>query len=251
MIIFKNERLYPQHFYIDADVEDAKYTINTITEEAKTLVPNLFNGDCDAFTFKFRYIPPFESMHNEVRRLQDCAANHKRFSREYRGYICLDISDYDNCFNEENFIEFTKVLKAKSYDWKYIFVSKSSSQHSKDDLLNALKGLWVIETECLEQEISYDVISNNLQEDYNVSLKPDCKDIINRLVREVIDNKSSDLFKQDIVNYYYDKTSISRDDLLNYLKDNRTVLSHLLKEKGLTSLNEISEKSNERGEKNE
>ena len=252
MKIFKDNRYYPQNFYINADIEDAKYTIICITKEAKKLQPNLFNGDCDAFVFALRYVPPYKKIHDEVRRLQNCAAEHKRFTKSYKGYIVLDISDWENGgFREDNISEFLKVLKAQSENWKYIFTTKNLSQQSKDELLNVLEDLWVNEVECLVQKLDFNIINNHLQEEYNISFQSNCKPVVNWLLDKVLDNKSAEKFMRDIVNYYNGQFSISKDELIEYLKDRRTYACHLIAEKSVYSIKHLVGLSEEKEEKNE
>ena len=247
MKFFNDNQFYPQHFYINAEIEDAEYTINCITEEAKELSPSLFNGDCSAFVFALKYVPTYEKIHNEVRRLQDCAAEHKRFCKNYKGYIVIVLSDFEGCYNEDNFSEFLKVLKAQSENWKYIFVTKNIPQHSKDELLKSLESLWVNEVECMVKRLDFNEINNSMQEDYNVSFQADCKPIIDMLMSNVLDNKSLCNLKYDVVNYYYEKSSISKEELIQYIDDKRTFTSHLLAEHGIS----ISQLTKEKGEKNE
>lgn len=96
MTIFKNNKFFPQNFYLNCDDKlEVDIQARAICNEAAQLSPESFNGEKPCFKFILRYCPPYEhEKFFDLRRLQEAARSNTRFKDEYRGYILIDIAEW-------------------------------------------------------------------------------------------------------------------------------------------------------------
>ncbi len=131
--VFIHNKFYPQNFLIDSMSEaDLDELIEMICAEAINVSPDSFNGESRCFKFNLRYCPPYEQdRFRELKRLQEVAQSNVRFKDEFKGFVALDITEWNGHFDEDLFKITLAFLSDMSDCWKYIFIL---SGYLKDNL---------------------------------------------------------------------------------------------------------------------
>ncbi len=96
-----------------------------------------FYGNVKYFEFLLNYVFPEQSF-QELQRLVDTAQNAAGFRNEFRGIVCIDISEWITHFREKHFVSFLEFLASHSEDWLIILAAQKSEPQKIDALYTQL-----------------------------------------------------------------------------------------------------------------
>lgn len=248
---FPKNKLYPQHFllfrnpYLDNQA-------NEICEEAFSVSPECFNNERKYFNFILRYCLPFErEKFHELKRLQEEAKNHIRFKDEYRGFIVMDITEWQGHMEEELFSEVTmSFLSDMSEYWKYIFVIEK--KEFVDDDLKIIQRFLNVKSLCEERysiKNAYSCFYSSMLENHGKKFNPQASKIFCRYIPDdvILQEKNRVIIGKDLEDYFPKHLVINDADLLEYFSDQDSYCFPFICEKNRIEIKERrSEKDHEK-----
>ena len=239
--LFLNNRFYPQNFILrNCSAINGVEIAEQLADEAKQIIPDLFNGTEPVFSFQLRYCPPYQSF-LELKRLQTEAIYHTHFKDEYRGLIQLDMSEWVGHADEEYFSRITiPFLSDMTSEWHYIFCFDGLT--CGEDMLSILQEtFWCKDISDQAQNLEKKSSVIEVLQKEGITFIGKAPLIIKRAVESV--SLQSDMMPtliRDIQSFFGQKSVLTEDDLVNYLKSD-TYMHCLLKDNQI-SMNETHEK---------
>lgn len=230
---FKN-RFYPQNFIMKKNGM-TNSVIESLSHEAADLVPDFFDAETHCFPFVLRYQPPYNTL-TELRRLQTEAIKHIRFKDEYHGFIAVDISEWQNHFNEEFFTAILAFLNEMSEDWKYIFLT--DNENGLEEALAAFKKnmpsirIRNIDINALHVDNFAEKLTNELSDAHKKRLTPAARQLLQTVFKSKVCKQDKVITEtaKDIATYFYNESTITFSLLTEYLTDEFTYLCSYMTE---------------------
>lgn len=228
-----------------------------IVSKAKENHPEYFEGNCDSFYFDLRYVAPFDSNFNELKRLQGTAAEAAGRRDEFRGYICLNLSAYVAHEREDFFNKAVYFLADMSDEWKYIFfvdVDHAKYKPARDLVAHVLNIFLCANIPCqvieAEEKEPFRNIVKSVCTEQNADFDPTVEALLCDLMTQGICNERiiSALIRDANWNY---GSRISVGMLFDFLSNRDSVLKYMLTEKEYNRLIGFVEKwrEHDHGEK--
>lgn len=216
---------------------------NALREHAEMVVsiakekhPEYFEGNRDSFYFDLRYVAPFDSNFNELKRLQGIAAKAAGRRDEFRGYICVNLSAYLTHEREDYFDKVLYFL-ADNEDWKYIFfIDVDNTKHKpvRDLVAHVLDVFLKANVPCqvmeVEEKKSFREIIKSVCSEQNTDFDPTVKTLLCELMTHgVCNEKIVTTLIRDIG--WNHGPRISMNMLFDFLSNQDSVIKYMLAEK--------------------
>lgn len=241
-----NMNAYRENIIFMGNPNSLKTLVQTIVSQKKMQYPEKFEGNRDFFYFDLRYVAPFDSKFNELRRLQGTAAEAAGRRDEFRGYICMNLSAYITHEREDYFDKVLYFLADMNEDWKYIFfVDNEKYKPARDLVAHMLNVFLCANVPCqvieAEEETAHRHIVRSICAEQKIVCDP------------AVENLFQDLMEQGVCNENI-VTALIRDagwscgsritmsKFLDYLSNRISVLNYMLTEKEYNRLVSFAEK---------
>ena len=233
----KNTNVYRENIIFIGSSNALRECTEMIVSKAKAQHPEKFEGNCDFFNFDLRYVAPFDSKFNELKRLQGTAADAAGRRDEFRGYICMNLSAYITHERETYFDKILYFLADMSEDWKYIFfvdVDRAKCKPVRDLVAHVLNVFLLANIPCQVMEVvekkSFRNIVKSVCSDQNADFDPTVEDLICELMVQGVCNENivTALIRDISWNY---ESRISVSVLFDFLSNRDSVLKYMLTEK--------------------
>lgn len=160
--------------------------------------PNLmdFYGDVKFFEFLLSYCPPNRHF-TELERLMDAAHNAAGFRSEFRGVVHINVGEWLDHYEEENFVSFMEYLAINSDKW-LIVLSLYSDDEEKLHNFTAFLSMYIrLERVALSLPKSEDLLDyvESVLGKYGLSVDDSARQLLCRSIEVIRSNKYFDGFK--------------------------------------------------------
>ena len=236
----------PQNFLIDSMSEaDLDELIEMICAEAINVSPDSFNGESRCFKFNLRYCPPYEQdRFRELKRLQEVAQSNVRFKDEFKGFVALDITEWNGHFDEDLFKITLAFLSDMSDCWKYIFIL---SGYLKDnlDMLNKYFKIKHLRDLKVEKASRHTTFFDSLRKAFNIQFSPNAMKAFQKYIpQSVLKTKETTVaLTRDINDYFGVGACIGSSMLLEYLSDIDSICFDIISDEHMTEIKMKKEES--------
>lgn len=130
-----NSNFYPGNYILPGNPRERLSDVRHIVSSAKSKCPEMFEGNRDCFSFRLRYIAPFDLNFRELKRLQGCAASAAGRRDEFKGYITIDLSNWVG-HHDEAYLNAALLFMVDMNDcWKYIFLIDSLNAKASREMV--------------------------------------------------------------------------------------------------------------------
>ena len=187
----------PDMFWIAKSGSGKTYMLNLLAEflsERGNLVD--FYGSCKFFEFLLGYCSPHNSF-TEMRRFIDEVAESAGFRNEFRGVVCIDVSEWIGHCEEVHFLSFLEYLSVHSDKWFIVLLindDKSDDSTKLESVISMYLRIERIHINMPSTEIFMEYIENFL-DDYGVSITSDAHMVLYDSVEKLRENKYFDGYK--------------------------------------------------------
>lgn len=235
-----NTKLYRENIIFIGNSNALREYTEMIVSEAKEQHPEKFEGNRDFFYFDLRYVAPFDSCFNELKRLQGIAADAAGRRDEFRGYICMNLSAYVTHEREDYFNKALYFLADMSEEWKYIFFVDAAKYKSARNLVARVLDVFFrtnIPCQVMEMEDKKSVrdIVRSVCSEQNSDIDPGAEDFLCELMTQGVCNENIVTALIKAVGWDFGP-HISESLLLNFLTNRGSVLRYMMTEKEYSSL---------------
>ena len=244
--IFTNNRFFPQNFYLSSENDrDFENQYALLCAEALQLSPESFNGEQLFFKFILHYCPPYEhDRFCELKRLQEVARSNTRFKDEYRGYIVIDISEWEGHFAEELFSDIVMSFLSDMSDfWKYLFVTPGYKlTENERRVLNRFFKVKNLDVLSFVEPDSYKSFFESLSKNYDIHFSALTESIFRRFIpQKVMRTKETvSAIGNDLKSFFGAHTNIRAKMMAAYLKNPDAICYNLISEKNMEIVQRIN-----------
>ena len=243
-----NTRPYRENIIFIGNSNALREYVEMIVSKAKVQHPDNFEGNRDFFYFDLRYVAPFDSNFNELKRLQGTAAEVAGRRDEFRGYICMNLSAYVTHEREDYFDKALYFLADMSENWKYVFfvdVDNTKYKPARDLVSHVLNVFLCANIPCqvieAEEKEPFRNIVKSVCTEQNAEFDPTVEALLYELMVQGICNERiiSALIRDVSWNY---GSRINVGMLFDYLSNRDSILKYMLTEKECRRLASFVEK---------
>lgn len=187
----------PDMFWIAKSGSGKTYMLNMLAEflaERENLID--FYGKCKFFEFLLGYCAP-ETSFSEIKRFMDEVTESAGFRSEFRGVVCIDVSEWIGHCEEKHFLSFLEFISAHSDKWVVVLlINEDESEDSKK--LEAVVSMYLriekINIKMPSTEIFMEYIESFLR-GYGISVAADAHSVLSQSVEQLRGNKYFDGYK--------------------------------------------------------
>lgn len=151
-----------------------------------------FYGDVKYFEFNFEHFSG-SSPYGPIEKFSDALLNAAGFRSDYRGIVCINISEWIDHFENKYFLRFLEYLSENSTDWHIVFLVNSIDD-KKLNKLEAILGMYFRIDKAVfkypDTEAFCDYIEKRLM-NYGFSISDSAKTILSDTIDEL---RKSDYF---------------------------------------------------------
>lgn len=232
---YNNTNSYRENIIFVGKPNDLRAFAEMIVSKAKKQHPEKFEGNRDSFYFDLRYVAPFDSNFNELKRLQGTAAEVAGRRDEFRGYLCINLSSYISHEKEGYFEKVLYFLADMNADWKYIFfVDNTKCKPARDLIARVLSVFLCANIPCqvieAKREESFQNIVKSVCTEQDADVDPAVEALLCDLITQgVCDENIVTALIRDVGWNYGPRISVSM--LFDLLPNHDSVLKYMLTEK--------------------
>lgn len=232
-----NTRPYRENIIFIGNSNALREYVEMIVSKAKEQHPENFEGNRDFFYFDLRYVAPFDSHFNELKRLQGTAAEAAGRRDEFRGYVSVNLSAYITHEREEYFDKALYFLADMNEDWKYIFfIDADNTKHKpvRDLVTHVLDVFLKAKVPCqvveVEEKKTFREIVKSVCSEQNTDFDPTVETLLCELMTHgVCNEKIVTALIRDVAWSHGPRISMSM--LFDFLSNQDSVIKYMLAEK--------------------